>query len=79
MRNQHGARERDAHSTPERGSPNARQWSIETLRTSRRTRHSRVQPLDDTPARPHTMSSFFGLSKTRTFKPKRNIPEGTKQ
>jgi MOB kinase activator 1 len=25
------------------------------------------------------MSSFFGLSKTRTFKPKRNIPEGTKQ
>lgn len=26
-----------------------------------------------------TMSSFFGLSKTRTFKPKRNIPEGTKQ
>ena len=36
-------------------------------------------PLDDAPARPHTMSSFFGLSKTRTFKPKRNIPEGTKQ
>ncbi|KDN43783.1 putative MOB1 protein [Tilletiaria anomala UBC 951] len=25
------------------------------------------------------MSSFFGLSKTKTFKPKRNIPEGTKQ
>lgn len=25
------------------------------------------------------MSSLFGLSKTRTFKPKRNIPEGTKQ
>lgn len=25
------------------------------------------------------MSSFFGLAKTRTFKPKRNIPEGTKQ
>ncbi|CAO1619263.1 unnamed protein product [Parajaminaea phylloscopi] len=25
------------------------------------------------------MSSFFGLQKTRTFKPKRNIPEGTKQ
>ncbi|CEH18355.1 probable mob1 protein [Ceraceosorus bombacis] len=25
------------------------------------------------------MSSFFGLSKTRTFKPKRNVPEGTKQ
>lgn len=25
------------------------------------------------------MSSFFGLSKTRTFKPKRNIPEGSKQ
>lgn len=25
------------------------------------------------------MSSFFGLSKTRTFKPKRDIPQGTKQ
>ncbi|THH13572.1 hypothetical protein EW146_g6660 [Bondarzewia mesenterica] len=25
------------------------------------------------------MSSFFGLGKTRTFKPRRDVPEGTKQ
>ncbi|CEL57588.1 MOB kinase activator 1B OS=Mus musculus GN=Mob1b PE=1 SV=3 [Rhizoctonia solani AG-1 IB] len=25
------------------------------------------------------MSSFFGLAKTRTFKPRKDVPEGTKQ
>lgn len=55
------------------------------MSVSRGDETQKVTQLDRSPLTSHqttpppTMSSFFGLSKTRTFKPKRNIPEGTKQ
>ncbi|KAF5321165.1 hypothetical protein D9619_000345 [Psilocybe cf. subviscida] len=33
----------------------------------------------DSPYADLIMSSFFGLGKTRTFKPRKDVPEGTKQ